>query len=219
MEPSGPGRYRSLSAQPSPAAYVDGEGTILASNGAFDALREELLNGRSADPAVLPVLFVPEDRESVRQILTAGRPRVSRSFRSAAPAEAATSLSAEFVRIQRKSLGDVVWLVTLERTVEARGDTSELDVRAALTETIIEDLRIPLQEVLGWTSLLRRTRGDAKRTEQALATIERNAELVIRLLEGLVESARRQETRTPPTHPAHRVELGKAPRIDASHVI
>ena len=218
MEPSGPGRYRSLSAQTSPAAYVDGEGTILASNEAFDALREELLNGRSAEPAVLPVLFVPEDRESVRHILSAGRPRVSRTFRSAAPAEAATSMSAEFVRIHRKSQGDVVWLVTLEQAVESRTDASELDARAALTENIIEDLRIPLQEVLGWTSLLRRTRGDARRTEQALATIERNAELVIRLLERLVEQARRKDTRTPP-HPAHRVELGEAPRIDASHVI
>jgi signal transduction histidine kinase len=123
------------------------------------------------------------------------------------------------VRIQRKSQGDVLWLVTLEQSVESRNGTSDLDARAVLTENIIEDLRIPLQEVLGWTSLLRRTRGDARRTGQALATIERNAELVIRLLEGLVEHSRRNDGRTPPPHSAHRVELGEAPRIDASHVI
>jgi len=38
-----------------------------------------------------------------------------------------------------------------------------------------------------------RNRDDAVLTEQALAAIERNAELVIRLMEGLVEHARRGE--------------------------
>jgi signal transduction histidine kinase len=193
VEQHAPERYRSLSAQPIPAAYVDGEGTILSSNDAFAAFRGEVLDGRSTELAALPVLFTAEDQESIRCILAAPRRRVRRTFRSALPSPALASMSAEFIRIRRKSQADVLWLVTLDPSHQVSGASPDLALKAVVTENIVEDLRAPLQEVLGWTSLLRRNRDDAVRTEQALEAIERNAELVIRLMEGLVEHARRGE--------------------------
>ena len=52
------------------------------------------------------------------------------------------------------------------------------------------DLRAPLNAVVGWTQLLRRERLDAAARDRALATIERNAQAQLRLVEELLDISR-----------------------------
>jgi PAS domain S-box-containing protein len=52
------------------------------------------------------------------------------------------------------------------------------------------DLRAPLNAVLGWTQLLRREKLDHGARERALATIERNAQAQLRLVEELLDISR-----------------------------
>ena len=82
-------------------------------------------------------------------------------------------------------------------SLDAQRDAGENYVKSlvgegwtALTERYVDDLRAPVQDVLGWASLLRRSRDEPERLEQALATIERNAELLMHLLQNLLEETR-----------------------------
>ena len=52
------------------------------------------------------------------------------------------------------------------------------------------ELRTPLNPILGWTKLLKSGRCDAIKTQQALDTIERNAQLQIQLIEDLLDISR-----------------------------
>jgi len=52
------------------------------------------------------------------------------------------------------------------------------------------ELRTPLTSILGWSFLLRRGQLDARETERALATIERNVKLQARLVEDLLDVSR-----------------------------
>jgi PAS domain S-box-containing protein len=52
------------------------------------------------------------------------------------------------------------------------------------------DLRAPLNAVLGWTQLLRRETFDQSARDRALATIERNAQAQLRLVEELLDISR-----------------------------
>jgi PAS domain S-box-containing protein len=53
-----------------------------------------------------------------------------------------------------------------------------------------QDLRAPLNAVVGWTQLLRRERLDQGARDRALATIERNAHAQLRLVEELLDISR-----------------------------
>ncbi len=52
------------------------------------------------------------------------------------------------------------------------------------------ELRTPLNPIIGWTQLLRSGRLPVEKTEQALATIERNARLQVQLIDDLLDVSR-----------------------------
>jgi signal transduction histidine kinase len=184
-------RYRPLTALPFAAAYVDPEGAILSSNQTLDPLLRNHAGDGSPDENRFDVIFVPEDREQVREILAGPASRVRRRLRIAAAS--AVNLRAEFVPIKRRVQAGIVWLVVLRPNETVTQLTPELAAKTALTERYVDDLRAPVQDVLGWASLLRRSRDEPERLEQALATIERNAELLMNLLQRLLEETRPPE--------------------------
>ena len=168
------------------AAYVDREGTLLFSNEPFDVL---LRAGRSTSSIDrFAVMFVEQDREQVREVLAGAGARVRRTLRLAVGSD--MKMAVEFAPIKRRVQAEIVWLVTLRPVETAVQVPRELATKAALTERYIDDLRAPVQDVLGWASLLRRSHDEPERLEQALATIERNAELLMNLLQNLLEQTR-----------------------------
>jgi KaiC/GvpD/RAD55 family RecA-like ATPase len=63
----------------------------------------------------------------------------------------------------------------------------------ATTEWLIEavhGMRTPLNAILGWTQMVNLTQGDQATMRQAIEVIERNAEAVNRLVDGLLEPRR-----------------------------
>jgi len=56
--------------------------------------------------------------------------------------------------------------------------------------TVSYELRMPINAVLGWTSLLRGTQMDAARREKALETIESNARLQQKIVEDILDVSR-----------------------------
>ncbi len=56
--------------------------------------------------------------------------------------------------------------------------------------TLSHELRTPLNALLGWVTLLRTGRLDARTTERALESIERNTRLQVRLIEDLLDVSR-----------------------------
>ena len=190
MESLAPERYRPLSAVPSAAAYVDRQGTIRSSNETFDELRRDLPGSGARDDNGFCMVFVPEEREQVREVLAGAGSRARRMLRIGAAGAAAMKLAVEFAPIKRRAQAEIVGLVTL-RPIETTGQiTRELATKAALTERYVDDLRAPVQDVLGWASLLRRSHDEPERLEQALAPSERNAELLVDLLQNLSEQTR-----------------------------
>ena len=193
MSPGVPERYRPVDALSCAAAYVDSEGAILAGNAAFHALIS--MSGADdeagAGAVLLPMLFVQRDRQGVRDLLAAP-PNLARSTsRAATLARALVPTLAEFVPIRRKPRAGAVWLVTLRpSSQQARAPSADLASRAAVTAGIVHDLRAPVQVVLGWASLLKRKHDEPARIEHALTIIERNAELLLDLLEDLLEQTR-----------------------------
>jgi signal transduction histidine kinase len=188
VEPFAPERYRPLSTLPFPAAYVDREGAIVSSNETFDTtLGDPVADGSPGKR--FDIIFVPEDRVPVREILDGAASRVRRTLRIAA-GPSTVKLTAEFVPIKRRVQAEIVWLVTLRPAGTDVQITRELAAKAALTGRYVDDLRGPVQDVLGWASLLRRSRDEPERLEQALATIERNAELLMDLLRTLLDETR-----------------------------
>jgi signal transduction histidine kinase/ActR/RegA family two-component response regulator len=55
---------------------------------------------------------------------------------------------------------------------------------------VSHELRTPLNPILGWAQLLQRGKLDAEKTEKALATIERNAQLQSQLIDDLLDISR-----------------------------
>ena len=190
MDTGIPERYRPVDSLACAAAYVSRDGVILQANDAFLALWLTSDSGAGPiDRQTLPLLFVPHDREAVRQTLAApGRTR--RVLGLGAVAGSGAPMLAEFLPICRESHGGLVWLVTLRPSQHAHEPSADLTSRAAVTAGIVHDLRTPVQVVLGWASLLRRKHHEPERIAHALAIIERNAELLMNMLEDLLERSR-----------------------------
>ena len=187
MAAEAPERYRSLDALRDAAVYVDGQGHILAGNDAFQELW--ILSGAERgrfQGSTLLQIFVEDDRTWVRDTLGSFKAPARWSFRVPRLAGSLASTTTEFKPIRRRSRAGTFWLVTLRpgRTPDAYDDDA---FRATLTAGVVHDLRAPLQAVLGWTSLLKRTHGDPDRTEHALTIVERNAKLQKALLDHLLE--------------------------------
>src|SRR5262245_8243301 len=191
-------RYRRLDTLRDAAVYVDGRGNMLAANDAFHQMC--LLNGAMSGPIearTLPELFAEDDRQSVRDSL--GRFEVAARpwSRAARLAGSLVTMMAEFVPIQRKSCVGSVWLVTLRSSRETPRTHDDEAFRSALTAGVVHDLRGPLQVVLGWTSVLKRTHDDPERVEHALTIVEQNSRQQMALLDHLLEILRPSWTRLP----------------------
>jgi len=103
---------------------------------------------------------------------------------------------------------DLAYVVTLVVFVVVAVATSELASRAhreqsgrtkaeaaiqardALLNRVAHELRAPLTTIAGWVHILQTTDGDAKRTARGLAGLERNAELLERLVGDLLDVSR-----------------------------
>ena len=194
-----PDKYRSLLSSLSPSAYADADGRILAENDAFRALRAA--DASAPDAFTLPMLFAEGDADAVRDLLVSLTERTRRASRAMTIAGSTVPVLGEFVPVARKSGGGMFWQVTLspirQPAAQAPEPASQLTSRAAVTAGIIHDLRTPVQVVLGWASLLRRKHDDPERIVHALSIIERNAELMIELLQDLLEETRPAWTRAP----------------------
>jgi signal transduction histidine kinase len=80
---------------------------------------------------------------------------------------------------------DTGWLVTLQD----RATASEPSTNRLLVAALVHDLKMPIQAVLGWVSLLRRKPVDSARLDEVLGILERNARLEAEMLNELLEVA------------------------------
>jgi len=168
-----------IEALPVAAACADGRLNIRATNAAFVDRWAAL----GADPLLLPgaSLFTlcpgPElnghRRDVWRHDVSPPEP-----FSVALPTSAAVL---ELTPIPAGEHG--CWLVTLPSIASA----VERSMNSTLTAEIAHDLRMPLQAVLGWVSLLRQWPPDARRLDNALSVIERNTRLQGDLLNDLLD--------------------------------
>lgn len=208
-----PERYRPIDTLQSAAAYVDAEGAVLVENDSFRALRSFTGSGAArVGGFMLPTLFIESDRKVVRDVLAGERQGSRPASRTLTPAGATAPMLAEFVPIKRKAGGRIFWQVTLRPSQQPAGPFVELASRAAMTAGIVHDLRAPVQVVIGWASLLRRKHDDPERIEHALTLIERNAELVMNLLDLLLDQTRPLRPRAP--LPGRTVDLAELVRAE-----
>ena len=84
---------------------------------------------------------------------------------------------------------DKAELLERERHLRAQLE-DEHAAKDRLLSMLARDLRAPLNAVLGWTQLLRREKLDESARDRGLATIERNARALLRLVEELLDISR-----------------------------
>jgi PAS domain S-box-containing protein len=79
----------------------------------------------------------------------------------------------------------------LIREKNAREDAETANrIKDEFLAVLSHELRSPLNPILGWTKLLQTQTLDQQKTQQALATIERNAKLQTQLIEDLLDVSR-----------------------------
>jgi len=76
-----------------------------------------------------------------------------------------------------------------ERQARAQAEAANR-IKDEFLAVLSHELRTPLNPILGWTRLLRMGNLDSSKTTAALATIERNAQLQVQLIEDLLDIAR-----------------------------
>jgi PAS domain S-box-containing protein len=79
----------------------------------------------------------------------------------------------------------------LQREQAARETAERANrIKDEFLAVVSHELRTPLNPILGWAQLLQRGQLDASKTEKALATIERNAQLQSQLIDDLLDISR-----------------------------
>jgi PAS domain S-box-containing protein len=80
-------------------------------------------------------------------------------------------------------------LLQQEQVARAEAETANR-IKDEFLAVLSHELRSPLNPILGWSRLLQTQKLDEQRTQQALATIERNAKLQTQLIEDLLDVSR-----------------------------
>ncbi|MEA5621072.1 ATP-binding protein [Cronbergia sp. UHCC 0137] len=80
-------------------------------------------------------------------------------------------------------------LLELEQAARTKAETANR-IKNQFLAVLSHELRTPLNSILGWSQLLQTRKFDPAKTEQALATIERNAKLQVKLIEDLLDVSR-----------------------------
>lgn len=76
-----------------------------------------------------------------------------------------------------------------EKAARARAEAAA-QAKDDLLNRIAHELRQPLTTIRGWVQILQENAGDAQRTARGLAGLERNAHLLARLVEDLLDASR-----------------------------
>jgi signal transduction histidine kinase len=180
-----------LEALPCAAASTDSQLCITASNSCF--IKRWTASG--ADARLLPgaslaLLCRPGPRSRFQRELSRHR-----SARQPFSLRLATlSVLVQLTPIQASD--DAGWLVTVRDTPAAH----DISTDRLLVASLVHDLKMPVQTVLGWVSLLRKKRVDGARLDEVLGILERNARLEADMLNELLEVAcvrRTSRTRAP----------------------
>lgn len=90
---------------------------------------------------------------------------------------------------QKQILQERAHLLELEQTARARAETANR-VKDQFLAILSHELRTPLNAILGWSQLLQAQSFNQAKTSEALATIERNAKLQVRLIEDLLDTSK-----------------------------
>ncbi|MEH1817830.1 MAG: ATP-binding protein [Nostoc sp.] len=90
---------------------------------------------------------------------------------------------------QKQILEERAHLLELEQIARAKAETANR-IKDEFLAVLSHELRTPLNAILGWSKLLQSRRLDQTKTSEALATIERNANLQVQLIEDLLDISR-----------------------------
>ncbi|MEH1823961.1 MAG: ATP-binding protein [Nostoc sp.] len=90
---------------------------------------------------------------------------------------------------QKQILEERAHLLELEQIARAKAETANR-IKDEFLAVLSHELRTPLNAILGWSKLLQTRRLDQTKTSEALATIERNANLQVQLIEDLLDISR-----------------------------
>ncbi|MEH1780558.1 MAG: ATP-binding protein [Nostoc sp.] len=90
---------------------------------------------------------------------------------------------------QKQILEERAHLLELEQVARAKAETANR-IKDEFLAVLSHELRTPLNAILGWSKLLQTRRLDQTKTSEALATIERNANLQVQLIEDLLDISR-----------------------------
>jgi PAS domain S-box-containing protein len=98
----------------------------------------------------------------------------------------------ERTRYENEREAEQRWLEEiLDREQDARRQAEQANrLRDEFLATMSHELRTPLSAILGWAQLLKEKKGDPKSLDKGIDTIERNARVLVKLVEDVLDVSR-----------------------------